>query len=631
MTHDTGNARLLQSTDEAPGPTPIGQTDAPAILRPSSPTGSPAEPSAEPSDESAPLIVWTIAGTDSGGGAGIAADQRAADANGVHLCTVVAAVTAQNSLGVPHVELMTPAVIDAQIRALEADMPPRAIKCGLLGGPAQIEAVALAIDRVRAASSHAVPLIVDPVLGATSGASFADDTAVAAYRKWMFPRATLLTPNRMEALRLTGMDPATATAPQLAKALRDAGCDAVVITGGDTTTEDSLARDWIDTPHARGWLALPRIATRHTHATGCTFAAAAAAAMARGFVAADACVLAKMAATHALRHGHAAGQGAGPVMARKGFASDPGLMPQLSWGEAPRFAPFGASAPAAERPRRAPRLYAIADSAARIEALLRAGVRMLQLRIKTPGAPDAAHAAAAPDAAWQADLRRQIAQAVAACDAAAAATARPSNGASAAHAGTRIVGNNQNSHDGVGGCDEPADPVMLFINDHLAAASSAGASGVHLGQEDLLAMTEAQREQLRAENAPALGISSHSLWELARARSLAPAYIACGPVWPTLTKAMPWQPQGLANLAWWCRMAGAPVVAIGGILTPALAGQAAASGAAGVCVVRGLGTDAALPESVAGFAEAMLVPPANQPAVSLESGDSWPNPSLTGI
>jgi thiamine monophosphate synthase len=81
------------------------------------------------------------------------------------------------------------------------------------------------------------------------------------------------------------------------------------------------------------------------------------------------------------------------------------------------------------------------------------------------------------------------------------------------------------------------------------------------------------------------------MWELCRARGLAPAYIACGPVWPTTTKDMPWRPQGLDNLAWWCRTAQAPVVAIGGILEPGRVRQAAASGASGVCVLRGLGSD----------------------------------------
>ncbi|MFE8647022.1 bifunctional hydroxymethylpyrimidine kinase/phosphomethylpyrimidine kinase [Sphingomonas sp. NCPPB 2930] len=541
-------------------------------------------------------LVWTIAGTDSGGGAGIAADQRAADACGVHLCTVVAAVTAQNSVAVPHVEPMPVAVIEAQIAALESDMPPRAVKTGLLGGVAQIEAVARAVDRLRLRGP--LPLVVDPVLGATSGASFGDDAVVAAYRQWLLPRASLLTPNRREALRLTGLPPDT-DAPTLARALRAAGAQAVCVTGGDDATPDGLARDWLDTPHAAGWLALPRIATPHTHATGCTFAAAAAAAMARGFVAADAAVLAKMAATHALRHGHAAGQGAGPVKARAGFADDPTLMPQMSWSEAPCFAAFGAQeggatgnggaagvdvdvSPPSSRPQPPPpqprsgpsQLYAIADSADRIAALLQAGVRMLQLRIKTPPAPDAA---------WHASLRAEVRRAVADCRAAGA---------------------------------------QLFVNDHHALAMEAGATGLHLGQEDLLALDDADREMLRAPGAPALGISSHSLWELARARSLAPRYIACGPVWPTTTKAMPWRPQGLDNLAWWCRMAGAPVVAIGGILAAEQVALVVGCGADSVCVVRGLGDDPGAVVPV--LLQAME---AGRPAVPAVPG--WPHASLS--
>ena len=113
---------------------------------------------------------------------------------------------------------------------------------------------------------------------------------------------------------------------------------------------------------------------------------------------------------------------------------------------------------------------------------------------------------------------------------------------------------------------------------------------MHLGQEDLLALGETGRAALQASGL-AIGISSHSLWELCRARNLPPRYIACGPVWPTLTKAMPWRAQGLDNLAWWRHMAPAPVVAIGGILSANEVRQAAACGVDGVCVVRGLGAD----------------------------------------
>ena len=97
----------------------------------------------------APPIVWSIAGTDSGGGAGLSADQRAADAFGVHLCPVVAAVTAQHSRAVTHIEPMSPALIDAQLRALADDMPPRVIKTGLLGSAEQVRLVAQWVDRMR--------------------------------------------------------------------------------------------------------------------------------------------------------------------------------------------------------------------------------------------------------------------------------------------------------------------------------------------------------------------------------------------------------------------------------------------------------------------------------------------------
>jgi len=479
-----------------------------------------------------PPVIWSVAGTDSAGGAGIAADQRAADACGVHLCTVVAAVTAQHSQGVTHIEPLPAAVLEAQMAALEQDLPPLAVKTGLLGGVEQVQAVARWIDRLRARGP--VALVVDPVLGASTGAAFADASTLAAYRDLLLPRATLLTPNRREALRLTAL-PDDASVPSLAAALRQAGAEAVCITGGDDAPVNGLALDWMATSHAAGWLALPRIATPHHHGTGCTFASSAAAAMARGFVAADALVLAKMATAQALRHGHAAGQGAGPVCAQPGFISDPSLMPQLSWSAQPRFAPFTST----QHPVFG--LYAIAASANQLARILAAGVRTVQLRIKTPPQPDAT---------WQAALRFEVQRAVADCRAAGA---------------------------------------QLFVNDHRALALELGAPGLHLGQEDLLALTDAERETLVVDGAPALGISSHSLWELARARSLAPRYIACGPVWPTTTKAMPWRPQGLDNLTWWCHMAGAPVVAIGGILAPEQAEAAARCGADGVCIVRGLG------------------------------------------
>lgn len=125
---------------------------------------------------------------------------------------------------------------------------------------------------------------------------------------------------------------------------------------------------------------------------------------------------------------------------------------------------------------------------------------------------------------------------------------------------------------------------------------AAGARALHLGQDDLLALTPPDRARLDAARAQGLqlGISSHSLWELCRAAGQQADLIACGPVWPTTTKDMPWKPQGLDNLAWWAHMAPAPVVGIGGVLEPDQLQAVAATGAAGGCVVRGLGNDPSL-------------------------------------
>ena len=522
-----------------------------------------------PEKEARP-IVWSIAGNDSGGGAGLSADARVAQALGVHLCPVVAAVTAQNSRAVTRVEPVPADLLDAQLAALADDMPPAAIKTGLLGSADNIAVLARWVDRLRQRAP--VALVVDPVLGASTGAAFAGDAVMQAYRDLLLPRATVLTPNEREARRLVGGE--GAFTPALAQALQATGAAAVAITGGDSAHAPGWALDWIDTPHARGWLALPRIATPHTHGTGCTFATSAACALALGFVPADALVLAKMATAHAIVHGHAAGQGAGPVAAQADFGARPERLPLMSWGENFDFDSclrlFGAGDNLNSFENSDIGLYAIVDSAERVRQVVQAGVKTVQLRIKTPDATAVA-------------LRASIAQALDAC---------------------RAMG------------------AALVVNDHWRLAAELGAPAAHLGQEDLLALGDAGRAALAASGLR-LGISSHSLWELCRARTLAPWYVACGPVWPTLTKAMPWRPQGLDNLAWWVRMAGAPVVAIGGILQHAQAEQAAQSGAAGVCVVRGLGGDAAqtVPHWQAALRRGRALPPLQEPAL--------PHPSLS--
>jgi hydroxymethylpyrimidine kinase/phosphomethylpyrimidine kinase/thiamine-phosphate diphosphorylase len=302
---------------------------------------------------------------------------------------------------------------------------------------------------------------------------------------------------------------------------------------------DGAHLHWLDTAHARGWIEAPTGAA--TPIDAATLAHDWQDAHDAGFVGADAVLLACLRQWDAL--------------------------PRLSWGEAPVFAP--ARAQATQRLD----LYAIADHAGRLQAALDAGVRTVQLRIKRP---------AQVDAAWQSQLREELARGITAA---------------------RSVG------------------AQCFINDHWALAAELGADAVHLGQEDLIALGEEGRRQLLARGV-ALGISSHSVWELCRARALSPRYIACGPVWPTTTKDMPWVPQGLDNLAWWCQQAGAPVVAIGGILAPEQARQAAAAGADGICLVRALGQvpTQVLPAFEQALAEGRRDTPVVRPA--------WPHPTL---
>jgi hydroxymethylpyrimidine kinase/phosphomethylpyrimidine kinase/thiamine-phosphate diphosphorylase len=477
-----------------------------------------------------PPIVWTIAGSDSGGGAGLQADLRAFNAFGVHGCSAVAAITVQNSVSVQQIEAVTPALLDAQLAALAGDMPPAAIKTGLLGSAANLRVLVAWIDRLRN-HNPGLAVVVDPVLRSSTGASFANEELLQAYRQELLPRATLATPNRAEAAALLGVAPLRdrADVEQAAKALRELGCASVAITGGDAGSDYS--EDHANTQHASGWLTLPRVPTPHNHGTGCVFASTTAAALASGFVPVEAIILAKMSTTEALRHGYAAGSGAGPVRPLASFALRHENLPAFSIpGQAieSSFAPLTDTALG---------LYAVVDSAAWVRRVLAAGVRTVQLRIKDPHHPA---------------LRDEVRDSVAAA---------------------RATG------------------AQLFVNDHWQVAIEEGAYGVHLGQEDLATADLAAI----ASAGLRLGISTHCYWEVCRAWTLKPSYIACGPIHPTQAKAMPWIPQGNGNLAYWCALLPAPVVAIAGMNVERTT-QAAHCGAAGVAVISGI-TAAALPEA----------------------------------
>jgi hydroxymethylpyrimidine kinase/phosphomethylpyrimidine kinase/thiamine-phosphate diphosphorylase len=477
-------------------------------------------------------IVWSIAGSDSGAGAGLQADLKALQAFDVHGCTAVAAITAQNSVAVRRVEPVSAELLDAQLAALAQDMPPQAIKTGLLGSVDNVRVVCRWVDRVREAAraqGFEVPLVVDPVLGASTGAAFADDAVLQATISELLPRATLITPNRAEAQRL-GLATPDAQQELLARGV------SIVITGGDAA--DALAHDWLQSPQATGWLSLPRVDTHHHHGTGCTFASTAAAALASGYCVADAVVLAKMATTHALRHAYAAGQGAGPVNPQADFAQHMANLPAFTLPGATE--PLNLQTLSTFAPLRNPALgvYAVVDSAHWVRRVLESGIRTVQLRIKDPAEPT---------------LAAQVQESIA------AAQATPG--------------------------------AQLFINDYWQLALQHGAYGVHLGQEDL------ERVDLQALQSAGvrLGLSTHSYWEVARALALRPSYIACGPIFATQSKDMPWIPQGLDNLRYWADLLPLPVVGIAGIDAGNVA-EVAATGAASAAVISAI-TKAGDPEA----------------------------------
>ncbi len=480
-----------------------------------------------------PPIVWSVAGSDSGSGAGLQADLRAFEAMDVHGCTVVAAITAQNSMGVQLIAPVDAAVFEAQLAALADDMPPAAIKVGMIGSVENLRVLVRWIDRLRQNNPHLV-VVVDPVLGATTGASFAQTDLIQAYRDELLPRADVITPNRTEAallLNQTAFTDASAIA-QAAQSLQALGCKTVIITGGDA--QGLHSEDYCLSPHAQGWLRLPRVATAHNHGTGCVFASTVAAAMARGFVSMEALVIAKMATTHALRHAYAAGRGAGPVRPRSDFAQHIENLPTLSLPrDSAQISPLGFT-PLSDADLG---LYAVVDSADWVQRVLVSGVKTVQLRIKSPELVD---------------IRREVQLSV-------------------QHA--------------------KAAKAQLFINDHWQLAIEEGAYGVHLGQEDL----HVADLQAIAQAGLRLGLSTHCYWEVCRAWALQPSYIACGPMYATQSKDMPWQPQGTHNVSYWSALLPLPLVAIGGISVER-ASQARQAGAAGVAVISAI-TAAASPEA----------------------------------
>lgn len=370
------------------------------------------------------------------------------------------------------------------------------------------------------------------------------------------PRPALLCLDRRETTTLLGTaalnNPEAVT--QAAALLRAAVGEAVVITGDEA--------DYADTPQASGWLELPDGAAPPLTVPGAdaVFTASAAAALAQGFVAMEAIILARMATADALRQQALTGL----LQPRPDFAQRSNNLPHFSLPRPTTVSGFAAlSDPDLG-------LYAVVDSAAWVARVVTAGVHTVQLRIKDAEGPE-----------HRDFVRQQIRESI--------------------HAAT-------------------AAGAQLFINDHWQLAIEEGAYGVHLGQEDLhiADLAAIRRAGLR------LGISTHAYWEVCRAWTLRPSYIACGPIHPTQAKAMPWVPQGNDNLAYWCALLPLPVVGIAG-MDVTRTEKAARAGAAGVAVISAI-TAAASPETaIAQLQEAVRRGRASPPVTA----PLFPKPTLS--
>ncbi|MDD2868354.1 bifunctional hydroxymethylpyrimidine kinase/phosphomethylpyrimidine kinase [Neomegalonema sp.] len=253
-------------------------------------------------------IALTIAGSDSGGGAGIQADLKTFSALGVYGASVIVAVTAQNTRAVAAVETLSPAMIRAQIAAVLEDLEVGAVKIGMLGTPEAVRAVA---ESLRGCG---LPIVLDPVMVAKSGDSLLTEEAVAALREELLPLATLLTPNLPEAARLLGVEEARSLEEREAQgeALRALGPRWALMKGGHASGE--LCADLLMGPERRVFSA-PRIETRNTHGTGCTLSSAIAAGLAQGLVMTEAVERAHGWLHQAIRaaDGLRVGKGRGPV------------------------------------------------------------------------------------------------------------------------------------------------------------------------------------------------------------------------------------------------------------------------------------------------------------------------------
>jgi hydroxymethylpyrimidine kinase/phosphomethylpyrimidine kinase/thiamine-phosphate diphosphorylase len=322
------------------------------------------------SSDSSPPIVWTIAGSDSSGGGGIQADIKTISALGAHGCSVITAITAQNSSEIRYIEMTSVDSLRAQFRALAGDLPPRAIKIGMSGGLAQVETIVAELNPIE------IPIVCDPVLVSSSGTPLLAPEALSFLKAHLFPLVRILTPNLAEAESLVGYP---LTSPSLienaAQDLMRLGIKSVVIKGGHGTSDRS--QDFFFDGVRSAWLHSMRQDVLPPRGTGCTFSSALATSLAFGYDDLDAVVIAKTWVSQCIRLARSLGQGA-PLLQYQSWPSTPADFPWLtldaeSGGRVVKFPDCG--------PEKLG-FYPIVDRYDWLARLLPLGVKTAQLRIK---------------------------------------------------------------------------------------------------------------------------------------------------------------------------------------------------------------------------------------------------------
>ena len=463
-------------------------------------------------------IVLSIAGSDCSGMAGIQMDTRTISALGAHPATVITANTAQSQ------DLFSTNSISADVLKQQLDaaceLGVKAIKTGVLCNVEQVQALAYNF------ASSDIPLIVDPVLKATSGSNFSSDELAEEIASVLLPLCTLITPNIAEAAELTGLNiESEKDVKAAADRLVEMGAENVLIKGGHGSNP-KYSQDYFLGQNRRFWLNSRRIDTQRSRGTGCALSSAIATALAFDHRIEDAMVIGKMAINQGLRNGYLVHQGStndmGPVCVQK-FPDEQIDLPVLS--DSPDLDLDITSFPECEQEMPLG-LYPCVDSADWIERLISQGITTIQLRNKSLNGE-----------ALEQEIIRSI------------DIAKRGN-------------------------------CRLFINDYWELAIKHDAYGVHLGQEDL---NTADIDAIKCAGLR-LGLSSHCHYEVARAHGYKPSYMACGPVYHTNTKQMPWAPHGLEGLSYWKNTLEYPLVGIGGIHQERVAGVAA-TGVSGVSLI----------------------------------------------